>query len=61
MVRKVAGFNAYIEGWGLYADWRADEIGLCSDDLSRLGMLAMDSTRAARLVVDTGLHAFGWS
>ncbi|WP_093421122.1 DUF885 domain-containing protein [Saccharopolyspora flava] len=61
MIRKVAGFNAYIEGWGLYAERLADEIGLYSDDLSRLGMLAMDSARAARLVVDTGLHAFGWT
>lgn len=61
LLRKVAGFNAYIEGWGLYAERLADEIGLYSGDLSRLGMLAMDSTRAARLVVDTGLHAFGWS
>lgn len=60
LIRKVVGFNAHIEGWGLYAERLADEIGLYSDDLSRLGMLAMDSTRAARLVVDTGLHAFGW-
>lgn len=60
-LRKVADFNAFIEGWGLYAERLADELGLYSDDLARLGMLANDSTRAARLVVDTGLHAFGWS
>jgi uncharacterized protein (DUF885 family) len=60
MIRRIAGFNAHIEGWGLYVERLADEMGLYSDDLSRLGMLAMDSTRAARLVVDTGLHAFGW-
>ena len=60
-IRRVAGFNAHIEGWGLYSERLADEMGLYTDDLSRLGMLAMDSTRAARLVVDTGLHAFGWT
>ncbi|WP_328591227.1 DUF885 domain-containing protein [Saccharopolyspora aridisoli] len=59
-IRRIAGFNAHIEGWALYAERLADEMELYSDDLSRLGMLAMDSTRAARLVVDTGLHAFGW-
>ncbi|GAA2792389.1 DUF885 domain-containing protein [Saccharopolyspora taberi] len=60
-LRKVAGINSYIEGWALYCERLADEIGLYSGDLARLGMLAMDSMRAARLVVDTGLHAFGWS
>lgn len=52
--------NAYIEGWGLYAERLADEMGLY-DDLGRLGMLASDAFRAARLVVDTGLHARGWT
>jgi uncharacterized protein (DUF885 family) len=60
-LRRYAWINAYIEGWGLYAERLADEMGLYSDDVARLGMLAMDSIRAARLVVDTGLHAFGWS
>ncbi|WP_250003633.1 DUF885 family protein [Actinoplanes sp. M2I2] len=60
-LRRLVGINAYSEGWGLYSERLADEMGLYSDDLARLGMLAMDSTRAARLVVDTGLHAFGWS
>jgi uncharacterized protein (DUF885 family) len=54
-------FNAYAEGWGLYAERLADEMGLYSDDVSRLGLLTQDSMRAARLVVDTGLHALGWS
>ena len=49
------------EGWGLYAERLADELGLYSDDTQRLGMLACAAWRAVRLVVDTGLHARGWS
>jgi hypothetical protein len=49
------------EGWALYAERLADEMGLYSTPLDRLGMLASDSLRACRLVVDTGLHALGWS
>ncbi len=59
--RRFSFINAYVEGWGLYAERLADEMGLYSSDLSRLGMLSMDSLRAGRLVVDTGLHARGWS
>lgn len=55
------GSTAYVEGWGLYAERLADEMGLYSDDVARLGMLTADSWRAGRLVVDTGLHAKGWS
>ncbi|MGH3518178.1 MAG: DUF885 domain-containing protein [Haloechinothrix sp.] len=61
LLRRIADINAYDEGWGLYAERLADEMGLYSSDLARLGMLAQDSMRAARLVVDTGLHGFGWS
>jgi uncharacterized protein (DUF885 family) len=61
MLRRLAEFNAYIEGWGLYSERLADEMGLYSNDVTRLGMLALDSMRACRLVVDTGLHAKGWS
>jgi uncharacterized protein (DUF885 family) len=61
LLRRLIPFNAYGEGWGLYTERLADEMGLYSDDLSRLGMLSLDSLRAARLVVDTGLHAKGWS
>ncbi|MDF1597783.1 MAG: DUF885 domain-containing protein [Acidimicrobiia bacterium] len=52
---------AYLEGWALYTERVADEMGLYSSDLDRVGMLAADSMRACRLVVDTGLHALGWS
>ncbi|RJQ66928.1 DUF885 domain-containing protein [Pseudonocardiaceae bacterium YIM PH 21723] len=60
-LRRRAFFIAYIEGWALYAERLADEMGLYSDDLQRIGMVAEDSLRAARLVVDTGLHAKGWT
>lgn len=53
--------TAYVEGWGLYAERLADEMGLYATDLDRIGMLAADSWRACRLVVDTGLHALGWT
>jgi uncharacterized protein (DUF885 family) len=61
MLRRTLSLSAYGEGWALYSERLADEMGLYSGDLARLGMLAMDSMRAGRLVVDTGLHAFGWS
>jgi len=50
-----------LEGWGLYAERLADEMGLYSSDVTRLGMLSTDAWRAARLVVDTGLHSLGWT
>jgi uncharacterized protein (DUF885 family) len=59
-LRRLVPFDAFAEGWGLYAERLADEMGLYSDDVARLGMLAGDSMRAARLVVDTGIHAHGW-
>jgi uncharacterized protein (DUF885 family) len=59
--RRYAEFTAYVEGWGLYAERLADEMGLYHDDLDRLGAIDLEAFRAARLVVDTGLHAMGWS
>ncbi len=59
--RKHAVVNAYVEGWGLYTERLADEMGIYSSDATRLGMLSFDSWRAGRLVVDTGVHALGWS
>jgi uncharacterized protein (DUF885 family) len=55
------GHTAFVEGWALYTERLADEMGLYGSDLDRLGMLASDSWRACRLVVDTGLHAMGWT
>ncbi|WP_148613620.1 DUF885 domain-containing protein [Nocardioides rubriscoriae] len=59
--RKHLHNNAYAEGWGLYTERLADEMGLYSSAVDRMGMYAADSMRACRLVVDTGLHALGWS
>jgi uncharacterized protein (DUF885 family) len=52
---------AYVEGWGLYSERLADEMDLYTSDLQRLGMVSFDALRASRLVVDTGMHALGWS
>ncbi len=57
---RVAGM-AYVEGWGLYSERLADEMGLYLDAGERFGMLDGQAWRAARLVVDTGIHAFRWS
>jgi uncharacterized protein (DUF885 family) len=53
--------TAFSEGWGLYCERLADEMGLYLSDLERFGMLDTQAFRAARLVVDSGLHAFGWT
>jgi len=59
--RRNGFISAYGEGWGLYSERLADEMGLYSSELDRVGMLQADSMRACRLVVDTGMHALGWS
>ncbi len=53
--------TAYVEGWALYTERLADEAGLFRSEAERFGMLDSQALRAVRLVVDTGLHAFGWS
>ena len=59
--RRHSGVTAFIEGWGLYSERLADTMGLYSSNLDRIGMLSYDAWRACRLVVDTGMHARGWS
>jgi len=59
--RRFNGTTAYIEGWGLYTERLSAEMGLLSGELDRFGVLSFDAWRAGRLVVDTGLHALGWT
>ena len=59
--RRYAMVYAHTEGWGLYSERLADEMGLYSGDVDRLGMVSADAWRAGRLVTDTGIHVLGWS
>jgi uncharacterized protein (DUF885 family) len=62
LIRQLLSFSAYSEGWGLYAEQLADELGAYEDDrIGRLGYLQSIAFRACRLVVDTGLHAKRWT
>ncbi|XP_035824876.1 uncharacterized protein LOC101864606 [Aplysia californica] len=59
--RNFPFYTAYIEGWGLYSEALGEEMGIYEDSFEWLGRYSFEIFRAARLVVDTGLHAFGWS
>lgn len=60
-LRRHGGFNAYLEGWAHYTERLADEVGMYSTPYDRIGMFSAQAWRAARLVVDTGMHALGWT
>ncbi|MBS0275505.1 MAG: DUF885 family protein [Proteobacteria bacterium] len=62
LIRKTIGFSGYAEGWALYAEQLADEIGMYDDDpVSRIGYLKFQLFRANRCIVDTGIHAMKWT
>ncbi len=60
-VSRYIFLSGFGEGWGLYAERLAEEMGLFTSDVDRLGLLSAEAHRAGRLVVDTGLHALGWT
>jgi len=59
--RRYSYLSAFGEGWGLYSEWLGIEAGFYTDPYSNFGRLTYEMWRACRLVVDTGIHAFGWS
>ncbi|HEX2080449.1 MAG TPA: DUF885 domain-containing protein [Longimicrobium sp.] len=61
IVARFMGNSGFSEGWGLYAERLADEMGLFSSDMDRMGLLSNEALRAARMVVDPGIHVLGWT
>jgi len=59
--QRMLGSTAFAEGWGLYTERLSDEMGLYSSEMDHFGILSFDAWRAGRLVVDTGMHAMGWT
>ncbi|MEO7602634.1 MAG: DUF885 family protein, partial [Sphingomicrobium sp.] len=59
--RRNLYFSGYGEGWGLYSEWLGNEMGIYRTPYERFGQLSYEMWRAARLVIDTGLHRYGWS
>ncbi len=59
--RKFGGYGAYVEGWGLYSERLANEMGVYKDPYARFGMLSLQVWRAIRLVLDTGIHSRRWT